>query len=677
MTNYLDWRVCWIGGSFVLFQFLVQRVFYYYLPTEDSTAFPLLVFNISFVGFSLGMLLRDRLASPQSKAAHLPSVLLSANILLSCLLIQKLPHHHGFLAVLLFPAVLLPALLFGIQICAHASQEAPRFLFSLSLGTVGGVLLYNHGLAYVPFHGSFLAVSLLPLGMEAILGRVSRAPVTALAALLSAFSLVFLRLPTEGVVARYFTPLGVTEVDTKWEMTTDQRSPTHIAKQGDLGTVQPHARIPYLLRRPQEVLVIGAGGGQDLVAALHFGARKVVGVEMNKTRIQLMRGRYVKHSNALYLNPRIEIVEDEARHALRYMRSTYDLIVVQRPWTTHHYDRFTLQYSRQLMTLEAIREYCRLLKDNGLLFITLPYNLTSRQYGFIASGFRRALPRAFLENHLVLLEAARSPARRSKGMLVLLFCKTGFHPKDKERLRQTGLHLLHFPGDPGVSANSPAHPFFSGALVAASDKILRTGWRISNTSRWIWFGALALIPLFLLTRNSAATRFSWFTYLALGIIYFWLEAWLILRASFFIGDAVAAYQLVLICFVLCGGLGYLHAARLQRAAQVQLPILMLLALLVLVSRRELLWDQTPGPLLERFLVASICGVLGYLSAFPFGYLLAYEPQRPQAYAWDSLGLVLGYPVFLMLLSGPFDTIGLYIAIAYGLIAVRALCRPEK
>ena len=65
---------------------------------------------------------------------------------------------------------------------------------------------------------------------------------------------------------------------------------------GDLRTVE-HLKydvtnIAYYLRPDRDVLVIGAGGGRDVLSALVFGARSVTAVEINKDIIATVNGRF-------------------------------------------------------------------------------------------------------------------------------------------------------------------------------------------------------------------------------------------------------------------------------------------------------------------------------------------------------------------------------------------------
>jgi hypothetical protein len=72
------------------------------------------------------------------------------------------------------------------------------------------------------------------------------------------------------------------------------------------------------------VLILGAGSGTDVAAALQHGARHVDAVEIDPVIIRLGKER---HPDRPYSDPRVTIVNDDARHFLRTTTKKYDLIV--------------------------------------------------------------------------------------------------------------------------------------------------------------------------------------------------------------------------------------------------------------------------------------------------------------------------------------------------------------
>jgi SAM-dependent methyltransferase len=116
-----------------------------------------------------------------------------------------------------------------------------------------------------------------------------------------------------------------------------------------------------------DVLILGAGSGTDVAAALKHGVRHVDAVEIDPVIIRLGK-RW--HPDRPYSDPRVTIINDDARHFLRTSKKKYDLVVFAL------IDSLTLQSSfsgvrleSYMFTEESFQEVRDHLNDNGLLVI--------------------------------------------------------------------------------------------------------------------------------------------------------------------------------------------------------------------------------------------------------------------------------------------------------------------
>ena len=74
-------------------------------------------------------------------------------------------------------------------------------------------------------------------------------------------------------------------------------------------------------------LVIGPGGGRDLLTALVFGADRVEGVEVNPIIAHdVMLGTFKDFSGSIYANPRVSVAVDDGRSYVRRSSKKYDVI---------------------------------------------------------------------------------------------------------------------------------------------------------------------------------------------------------------------------------------------------------------------------------------------------------------------------------------------------------------
>jgi hypothetical protein len=119
-------------------------------------------------------------------------------------------------------------------------------------------------------------------------------------------------------------------------------------------------------------LVIGPGGGRDLVSALIFGARHVDGVEINPIIARdVMLGPFRDYSGSIYAHPRVTIHVDDGRSFVRRSSEHYDVIQASLvdTWAATAAGAYTLT-ENSLYTSEAFGEYLDHLSDRGYLTIT-------------------------------------------------------------------------------------------------------------------------------------------------------------------------------------------------------------------------------------------------------------------------------------------------------------------
>ena len=119
-------------------------------------------------------------------------------------------------------------------------------------------------------------------------------------------------------------------------------------------------------------LVIGPGGGRDLVSALVFGASHVDGVEINPIIADdVMRKRFRDFSGGIYTNPRVRITVDDGRSFVRRTPDRYDVIQASLvdTWAATAAGAYTLT-ENTLYTVDAFNDYLDHLNETGVLSIT-------------------------------------------------------------------------------------------------------------------------------------------------------------------------------------------------------------------------------------------------------------------------------------------------------------------
>jgi hypothetical protein len=122
------------------------------------------------------------------------------------------------------------------------------------------------------------------------------------------------------------------------------------------------------LRTGAKVLVIGPGGGRDVLSALAMGQRSVTAVEINENVLSTVNGRFGEFTGHLDRDPRITFVNDEARSWVARTRERFDVIQVSLidTWAATAAGAFVLSES-SLYTVEAWKSFLGRLEPRGIL----------------------------------------------------------------------------------------------------------------------------------------------------------------------------------------------------------------------------------------------------------------------------------------------------------------------
>jgi hypothetical protein len=414
---------------------------------------------------------------------------------------------------------------------------------------------------------------------------------------------------------------------------------------------------------PDHALIIGPGGGRDVVHALAAGTRRVIGVEVNPIISEvLMRRELLQESARLYQDPRVSIVTDEGRSFIRRSRDTYDVIQASLvdTWAATAAGAFALT-ENTLYTIEAFQDYYAHLTDRGVLTLSrwhrAPEN--TRLLVLAASALEESgVPPGETRKHLFYV------MRRSLGTLVVK--RSPFTPVELDRLesaaskggfrillspRTAGAHFLEQVVDAGatsdfvrqqesdLSAPTDDRPFFF--YFVKPDRLFRIGEHVGggpgNSAVWILVAlgltlsgltlAFILLPLLFHRRaelrggGSGAARHR-----ALGLLYFALiglafitvEIALLSKLTFFLGHPSHALLVVLFSLLAATGIGAWLSGRSAAEGRARLAFGCGLALAALsgiyaLSLGPALTAWVAWPLPARVaLSAALVGVAGLL-----------------------------------------------------------------
>lgn len=207
-----------------------------------------------------------------------------------------------------------------------------------------------------------------------------------------------LRIPGTAVVAQRSSPLGLLDIVESHEtpfrhapglsLTASSEPPPQVGIFTDGGNLsvitrdsgdrqafayldQTTSALPYHLGHARQVLILGAGGGADVLQALYHQAPRITAVELNPQVVELLRRDYAEFSGQIYDRPGVKVHVDEARGFITRSAQHYDLIqlALMDAFGASTAGLYALNES-YLYTVEAFSTYLAHLKPGGYLSVS-------------------------------------------------------------------------------------------------------------------------------------------------------------------------------------------------------------------------------------------------------------------------------------------------------------------
>ena len=395
------------------------------------------------------------------------------------------------------------------------------------------------------------------------------------------------------------------------------------------------SNLAYHVRKPRNVALIGIGGGIDVLSAMAFKTRSIIGIELNPIVMDIVTRHYAEFTGHLDKQPGITLVRAEGRSWLKTHPQHFDAIrmAIVPVWASGAAISNTVMQNK-LLTVEAWSEMLEKLTDNGILSVTrtlFPNELDRLKRLAVASLIDQGIEEKDCKKHtLILVNDVRVTA---------LVSKTPFTTEEIARFesyaKRTGGQIALSPNygwNHSVFTNalnappSDNTPFYKAALNI--DELLNT---LTNLSQFQPLMLYAVFPLSFasffmylavllqqrwLTRKNAhsipSSATLYFTLTAGGFML--IEIMLMYQVMVFMPEPSDALCVVLFTLLVSGSAGsYVSACRpaWYRYAQWLTPIILLLTAAAYPSVSEF---ASASPYLIR--TASVIALL-----LPSGFLM--------------------------------------------------------
>jgi spermidine synthase len=359
------------------------------------------------------------------------------------------------------------------------------------------------------------------------------------------------------------------------------------------------------------VLVIGVGGGFDVLNALYFGASGVTGVEVNGATVRILTRTYHDYFRAWVEDPRFRLVKGEGRHFLADTGQRFDVIQLSgvdsasgTPAAAHV---FTENY---LYTAEAFDLYLSRLTEAGVMNMMRPEYSPPREMLRALVTAVGALRRAGVgrpADHIVMLSA------RNGNFVAMLVKRSPFTDPELERIHAWAAGSHHFgvvaaprwaPGPPSVyqaflglgrpseeAAFVSAYPFNIAPATDDQPFFFRYSfwWHLFPRDPALWaevplmeLGLVLLLALITIAavlcvwaplrhlvrlegRSPRVWRYGAF-FAGAGLGYMAVEIAALQKFSLFLGHPNYALSVVLAALLFSSGVGAQYSAAIVRAA---------------------------------------------------------------------------------------------------------------
>jgi hypothetical protein len=139
--------------------------------------------------------------------------------------------------------------------------------------------------------------------------------------------------------------------------------------------------VAYVGKAHPRILIIGSGGGEQVLEALKFRAAKITAVEINPIINDVVSRRMRDYWGDLFNQPEVELVTEEGRSFVRRSKEKYDAIISAHTISNAAVASGALSLAENyVLTREAFEDYLDHLEPDGVIFFTRPESQLPRLF---------------------------------------------------------------------------------------------------------------------------------------------------------------------------------------------------------------------------------------------------------------------------------------------------------
>ena len=474
--------------------------------------------------------------------------------------------------------------------------------------------------------------------------------------------------------------------------------------------------LPYTFVNKSNALIIGPGGGVDVLTALMGGVNHIYAVEVNPSIVEIVKD-YSAFSGGIYTDyDNVHVSIDEGRSFLKRSDEKFDIIMLDIPVSKTAQGTFGYALAENyLFTTDSFKDYLDHLSDDGFLTIVAHneaeiYKLTSIAFKVLgAQGLsnyqimqRMAVVGSDLTGHshssLPIFILKKTAITTSQAELINakaseMELDVSFAPLQGEIPADPVLKALYFDSlsiDELVSqalfnmqAPTDDSPFFYNFELGVPSELslLLSGAIMLSLGVSVFYVLARRRPEVLFANGnrkllkSKFSSFKWSCFASLGLGFTLIEVALIQKFILFLGQPTIAIAASLFSLLIAGGLGSFFSRKWSNGRQYNVfKVSLIVAIMVVVYILALpsIFAATLSysePV--RFLISfALILPLGFLMGVPFPTLLGYikqESENDAAWMWcinGGFSVLAGILALVVAMFFGFNAVLLMGALAY-------------
>lgn len=443
----------------------------------------------------------------------------------------------------------------------------------------------------------------------------------------------------EGLVAKIFIDGGAGTNIISWNGSPDSRQELQSWMQ----------YLPFTMMDDPKTLIIGSGGGRDVIAAITSGNTDVTSVELNPIIFNTVKG-YGEKAGNLYTHPYVDANVDEGRSFVSRSVDRYDIIYIPFVDTWASVSSGGLGVSENfLYTIEGFQEYYDHLTDRGKI-VTVRWLIDTPRFvsTFITLLENNEISTSDAYKHIIVVGS--ESIEKDPSVTMSIFSKNPFTDEEIEffmtAFSKNGYKPMLVPGQVMVEPYSKllneeitleefyamfptkAHPVtddspyflsFEKPFPQILEQLLYVSMGIAGIfliGPYIWIKKSN--DMSIKNNHTLTTRNIVIYFAALGFGFMLIELALLQKLILFLGNPTMTFALLLFTILLSSGIGSLVSAKLIKLNPKNLILVISGIVIIGLIYVSLLSPLIYSTISESFTTKAAISI-GLL--FPIGFLM--------------------------------------------------------